>query len=139
MLSFTLDTVIQPRGVSLERASKSENSRDLTVLDGFFYVDSFSDGSCSTTATYEFGFRLQKCIVSYNQNLQPVGSIYGICTSDAYTLSTYDSIDCTGESSNSTFSYLNDCQKGLQIGRSFIALCSSGNDIPISMNSVTVV
>ena len=105
-------------------------------LDGYFYVDTFDDTTCSLTPVYSFGYRLKQCVVVYDQDMHPISSTYGSCSSDTFTLSSFDSTDCSGTPSNSTFSNLNSCFSS--DGGSLIGLCSTGDTIPVHMDSVLV-
>lgn len=109
--------------------------------DGFFYVQSYTDSTCSTEATFSYGYRLEDCIVEYNTNLEAIGSYAGTCDGFTFYLTSYNSIDCSGPPTTATVSNLNECvTMSDNFGQSIIASCSTeANVVPGRSTGVTFV
>lgn len=113
---------------NLDAECRGTANQDYT---GFFYVEAYEDTQCLSPSTFSFGYKLQQCITEYNSNLQPIGSIYGTCDGDAFTLNHYSSYDCSGTPIPARISNLNRCIPNYdQYGLSQTTRCSMGPDIP---------
>lgn len=113
-------------------------SEIINVSPRYFYYQSYSGPSCHGTFSSSYGYAINQCFTNYDVEGNPVGSIIFQCSGSAASYRRYNSLHCThGTEFIFTNVSLKSCENWAHDGsQSHQALCSTGLDLPIFVNSV---
>lgn len=112
-------------------------------VDGYFYVEYYSDAHCSLQSTFSNGYALGECMVGYDSTGAPVGSALFSCNQSVLFYDIFFRNDCTFDYDEYNVTLdTGMCfplpEREAQFGTSYMAYCNNEDALPVHHNSVLV-